>query len=186
MGRYLLRYADGDTDWVNLESEKLDWGGGGQAGDLERSNWVLRRRRHCQLPVVQGNQVILQRRTGNLHAAGCAPSPARCCERRRPRRGPVPAGLIVGPTAGPRPDVPETVNIVCNNLRGTFHVKRSYVILPDGSEMTPTGGVRWGGRAGPLPGSTSRCSTVTPAALHRRKQAPLRQLRVVYRQLRRS
>ncbi len=27
-GRYLLRYDDGDSDWVNLDQEKLDWGGG--------------------------------------------------------------------------------------------------------------------------------------------------------------
>ena len=27
-GRYLLRYDDGDTDWVNLDQERLDWGGG--------------------------------------------------------------------------------------------------------------------------------------------------------------
>lgn len=27
-GRYQLRYDDGDTDWVNLEAERLDWGGG--------------------------------------------------------------------------------------------------------------------------------------------------------------
>ena len=27
-GRYLLRYDDGASDWVNLEAERTDWGGG--------------------------------------------------------------------------------------------------------------------------------------------------------------
>lgn len=134
-GRYLVRYDNGQPDWVCLEQQRVDWSGGAYSlgcGALEGGSWMfcLRwlRRGHSNAHLVVPKGAVL-----------ASPMSRRLC------RPPIPhpvlhAGAAVGPSAAaPKGDTPETVDIVCNSLRGTFYVKRGYIVLRDGSEMTPTG-----------------------------------------------
>lgn len=46
--------------------------------------------------------------------------------------------LVQSGTQAPNSNVPDEVSIVCNGMEAEYKVKKTMVVLKDGSEMTPT------------------------------------------------
>lgn len=111
-GEHLVHYDDNEVEWLNLAKERVMW---------------------KDLP---GQPMLPDAPPTAAEAPPTAAAPAVADA--QPAADQVATAVEPAAPAVPRAPVPDTINIVCNNSRAVFDVKRSCVLLGDGRECTPT------------------------------------------------